>query len=122
MSYRELDLKGGAAGAIPGGSVGELESRVGIYLPRSVEMMIGVLGVMKAGGAYVPLEPGLPPARVEYMLEDAGIEWVLVESGTNEGVAAERGRRVLMDGAGTEAGWLGGGGRSRRVWKSARGK
>ena len=37
---------------------------------RSVEMMVGLLGVMKAGGAYVPLDPSYPADRLAYMLAD----------------------------------------------------
>lgn len=37
-------------------------SLVGIYMERSIEMLISVLGVLKAGAAYVPLDPRFPPA------------------------------------------------------------
>src|SRR5258708_30747861 len=52
-------------------------TRVGIYLGRSFEQLIGLLGVMKAGGAYVALEAGLPRERIKYQLADAGINSVL---------------------------------------------
>jgi amino acid adenylation domain-containing protein/FkbM family methyltransferase len=45
------------------------DDRVAICLERSLEMIIGVLGVLKAGGAYVPLDPAYPPERLRYMLE-----------------------------------------------------
>jgi non-ribosomal peptide synthetase component F len=38
--------------------------RVGIYLDKSIESVIGVLGVLKAGGVYVPVDPNAPPSRV----------------------------------------------------------
>ena len=44
---------------------------VGLCLPRSPDLAIGALGIMKAGGAYVPMDPGYPPARLAYMLDDA---------------------------------------------------
>ena len=47
------------------------EVRVGICMERSLEMVVGLLGIMKAGGAYVPLEPAHPVERLKYMLEDA---------------------------------------------------
>ena len=51
-----------------------LESRVGICLERSVDMIVALLAVMKAGGAYVPLDPQYPQARLEYMLKDSHVE------------------------------------------------
>ena len=47
------------------------EMPVAICMERSVELLIGLLGVLKAGGAYVPLDPSYPPARLVFMLEDA---------------------------------------------------
>lgn len=43
---------------------------VGIFMERSPEMIIGMLGVLKAGGAYVPIDPSYPAGRVAFMLED----------------------------------------------------
>ncbi|HEY0735253.1 MAG TPA: amino acid adenylation domain-containing protein, partial [Herpetosiphonaceae bacterium] len=53
------------------------DSRVGLCLERSPELLIGVLGVLKAGAAYVPLDPAYPPDRLAYMLDDAGIAALL---------------------------------------------
>ena len=47
------------------------EELVAIYLPRSPEMVVGVLATLKAGGAYLPLDPEYPPARLACMLQDA---------------------------------------------------
>ncbi len=44
------------------------ESRVGIALERSMEMVVGILGVLKAGGAYVPLDPSYPEERLSYLV------------------------------------------------------
>ena len=106
LSYRELNEKAERlARYLREGGVG-LESRVGIYLSRSPEMLIGLLGVMKAGGAYVALEPGQPKERVKYLVEDAGIEWVLVESERMEDLPLKGVDVVVMDGAVTDAGWM----------------
>lgn len=53
------------------------ERLVGIYLPRSVELMVVLLAVLKAGGAYVPIDPSLPKERVRYMLADAEVALVV---------------------------------------------
>lgn len=56
------------------------DSLVGICVERSLEMMIGQLGVLKAGGAYVPIDPGYPEERIEFILEDSGVEILLTEN------------------------------------------
>ncbi len=55
------------------------EVRVGVYLERSSEMIVGLLGILKAGGAYVPLDPAYPAERVALILEDAEIGLVLTQ-------------------------------------------
>ena len=44
---------------------------VALFLERSLDMVVGMLGVLKAGGAYIPLDPNHPHNRLEYMLADA---------------------------------------------------
>ena len=53
---------------------------VGIAMERSLEMVIGLLGIVKAGGAYVPLDPEYPQDRLSYMFEDSGIALLLTQS------------------------------------------
>src|SRR5947209_10675843 len=76
-----------------------VESRVGIHLGRSLEMIIGVLAVLKAGATYVPLDPALPKERLEYIITDARIECVLVESDLMGNLPIGGLDVVLMDGA-----------------------
>ncbi|SDI21682.1 amino acid adenylation domain-containing protein [Pseudomonas sp. BS3767] len=61
-----------------------LDDRVAICVERSVEMVVGLLGILKAGAAYVPLDPGYPPERLRYMLEDSAPVAVLVQRTTRE--------------------------------------
>ncbi|SEI05570.1 amino acid adenylation domain-containing protein, partial [Rheinheimera pacifica] len=46
------------------------DTLVGLCVPRSLQMVVGLLGILKAGGAYVPLDPDYPTARLNYMVED----------------------------------------------------
>ncbi|MCK4258418.1 MAG: non-ribosomal peptide synthase/polyketide synthase [Halanaerobiales bacterium] len=52
---------------------------VGIIAKQSFEMFIGILGILKAGGAYLPIDPTYPEQRIEYLLEDSGIEICLYQ-------------------------------------------
>jgi amino acid adenylation domain-containing protein len=56
------------------------EELVGVYLERSPDLVIGLLGILKAGAAYVPLDPSFPPERMAYMMNDAGISIVVTQS------------------------------------------
>jgi len=53
---------------------------VGICVERSIQMVVGVLGILKAGAAYLPLDPNYPRERLTYMLEDAAPRVVLTQS------------------------------------------
>ncbi|MBW4681349.1 MAG: amino acid adenylation domain-containing protein [Microcoleus vaginatus WJT46-NPBG5] len=59
------------------------EVLVGICLERSIEMIVALLGIFKAGGAYLPLDPCYPQARLNFMLEDAQVSFLVTESGLN---------------------------------------
>ncbi|MDY7229538.1 non-ribosomal peptide synthetase [Hyalangium rubrum] len=70
------------------------DSIIGICLPRSVELVVSVLGVLKAGAAWLPLEPSTPPERLRHMVASAGVRWVI---GTGPAVErlASQGTQVL---------------------------
>jgi amino acid adenylation domain-containing protein/non-ribosomal peptide synthase protein (TIGR01720 family) len=52
---------------------------VGVYMERSLEMLVALLGVLKAGGAYVPLDPKFPQERLSFQLDDAQITILLTQ-------------------------------------------
>jgi amino acid adenylation domain-containing protein len=54
--------------------------RVGVFIERSLEMLVALLGTLKAGGAYVPIDPTYPPERVRFVLDDAGTSVVLTQA------------------------------------------
>jgi amino acid adenylation domain-containing protein len=54
-------------------------SLVGLFLERSVDFVLGALGVLKAGAAYVPLDPDSPAQRLAYMLRDAQVPVLLTQ-------------------------------------------
>ena len=71
MSYSELNYKANQLACFLRGEGVGPDTVVGIFLERSIEMIIGILGVLKAGGAYLPLDPNYPPDRLSFMIEDA---------------------------------------------------
>src|SRR5207244_2452108 len=88
----------------------------GVYVERSAELVVGVLGIWEAGGAYVPLDGSYPAERVEYMLEDAQVAVLVSEQGRVEKLRGYWGVVVCLDtdwervgeGEGVERGVLGG--------------
>ncbi|HZR97743.1 MAG TPA: amino acid adenylation domain-containing protein [Chloroflexota bacterium] len=56
------------------------ETIVGVYLERSLEMVVALLGILKAGGAYLPLDPLFPPDRLAYMLDDSRAAVLLTQT------------------------------------------
>ena len=80
LSYRELnEAANRLAHYLIEQGIGP-EVPVGLCADRSVEMMVGILGVIKAGGAYVPLDPSYPAARLQHIVTDAGMPIVLTQS------------------------------------------
>lgn len=57
----------------------QAEDFVGLYMDRSLEMIIGVLGILKTGAAYVPLDPNYPAERINYIFRDAGIKYLVTK-------------------------------------------
>ncbi|MET0234049.1 MAG: amino acid adenylation domain-containing protein, partial [Kibdelosporangium sp.] len=55
------------------------ERLVGLVLPRSVDLVVAVVGVLKSGAAYVPVDPDYPPSRIDFLLDDAAPVLVLRE-------------------------------------------
>jgi amino acid adenylation domain-containing protein len=62
------------------------ETRIGICVERSIEMVVGILGILKAGAAYVPLDPNHPAERLAFAMKDAAVPVLLTQ---------QRLRRVL---------------------------
>jgi surfactin family lipopeptide synthetase C len=56
------------------------ETRIGIYLNRSPQLVIALLAVLKAGATYIPLDPSYPAERLAFMLTDAAAAIVLTQT------------------------------------------
>jgi amino acid adenylation domain-containing protein len=58
----------------------QANTMVGLCVERSLEMVVGLLGILKANGAYVPLDPEYPQERLRFMLEDSQVSVLLTQS------------------------------------------
>ncbi|WNG36166.1 amino acid adenylation domain-containing protein [Archangium violaceum] len=97
LTYRELDSRANQlAWYLRSLGVGP-ESRVGLCLERSLEMVIALLATHKAGGAYVPLDPAYPQERLGWMLEDARPTVLLVQERLLPVLPARSARVVCLD-------------------------
>jgi amino acid adenylation domain-containing protein len=97
MSYRELNEGANRlARHLHEVGVGR-GSLVGLCVERSLEMAVGILGVLKAGAAYLPLEASDPHDRLAFMLEDASVEVLLTQSSLTDRLPAYVGRVVYLD-------------------------
>ncbi len=100
LSYRELSRRSNLlAQRLQELGVGP-DVLVALYMERSIEMMVAILGILKAGGAYVPLDPRYPQERIAFMLEDTDASIVLSQSRLMEGLPDHRPPVLCMD-----AGW-----------------
>src|SRR5262249_20807286 len=70
---------------------------VGICLERSIEMIVGVLGVLKAGAAYVPIDPAYPEERIAFMLDDAQVPVLLSQTRFLDALPAHEGKTICLD-------------------------
>jgi amino acid adenylation domain-containing protein len=79
LSYRELNRRANKlARYLRGMGIGP-EVFVGIFMDRSIEMLVGLLAVLKSGAAYLPLDPQYPLERVRFMIEDSQARVVLTQ-------------------------------------------
>ena len=88
VRYEELNRRANQVGRYLRKRGVRRETRVGVCMGRSVEMIVVLVGIVKAGGAYVPLDGSNPGERLSYMMKDGGVE-VLVVGEEEEGRVEE---------------------------------
>ncbi|MEO8191047.1 MAG: amino acid adenylation domain-containing protein [Acidobacteriota bacterium] len=97
LTYEELNGRANSlAHALRERGVGP-GTLVAMCVTRSVEMVVGILGILKAGGGYVPIDPLYPRERVSYLLEDSGARLLLTERDVAPGLDAPGCEIVLLD-------------------------
>lgn len=97
LTYAELDRRADVvAGRLRQMGIGP-DVLVALFVPRSLEMIVGMLGILKAGGAYVPIDAAHPPARVAYLLQDARVQVVLTHSTLRGSLPVDHAAAVCLD-------------------------
>jgi amino acid adenylation domain-containing protein len=97
LSYWELNIQANRlAHRLHAMGVG-LESVVGIYLDRGIDMIVALLAILKAGGAYVPLDPTYPKERLAYMISDARPQVLITDERLASSLPAHQAGVLLVD-------------------------
>ena len=78
LTYAELNAKSNQLARKLRGYGIKPDDFVAISSERSLEMIVGIYGILKSGGAYVPMDPKYPEDRIRYMLEDCKPKAVLI--------------------------------------------
>jgi amino acid adenylation domain-containing protein len=82
LSYEELDKRSNQLAHYLQSQGVKPDTLVGICIERSLEMVVGLMGILKSGGAYVPLDPRAPAARIADIVADAQMSLVLLHHKT----------------------------------------
>ena len=97
LTYRELNARANQlAHYLQKQGVGP-EVRVGVCMERSLEMVVGLLGVLKAGGTYVPLDAAYPQERLAFMLEDTQAPVLLTQKELIPGLPKNAAHMLCLD-------------------------
>lgn len=97
LTYAELNRRANQlAHHLQGLGVGP-ETLVGVYMERSLEMVIALYGILKAGGAYVPLDPEYPADRIAFMSQDAQAPVLLTQARLVGSLSVPGARVICLD-------------------------
>ncbi|HEX4122819.1 MAG TPA: amino acid adenylation domain-containing protein [Verrucomicrobiae bacterium] len=110
MSYAQLDSAGNELAAKLKEAGAGAGTFVGLCMDRSIEMIVGMLGILKSGAAYLPLDPALPESRMAFVLEDAGAILVLTRQNLRKSISAGQRKVLCID----ERDWRAAPGTARR--------
>ena len=97
LTYAQLEARANQlAHTLRAAGVGA-NALVGLCMNRSLEMVVGLLGVLKAGGAYVPLDPAYPQERLQFMIEDSGLQLLLTQEALRSVLPEITGQVIAVD-------------------------
>lgn len=70
---------------------------VGVFMERSIEMVVCLLGVLKTGAAYIPIDPKFPKDRIAYMIEHSGVAAVVSQAHLRESIPESNATVLTID-------------------------
>lgn len=97
LSYEELSLRSGAWAAALRERTGGANCNIGLCLPRNADLVAGLLAILKAGAAYVPLDPTYPAERLQFMVADSQIKYILTSRECRGRAAETSAQPVFVD-------------------------
>ncbi len=97
LSYRDLDNWSNQLARSLRAQGVSAKTLVGIFLERSIEAVVAVLGIWKAGGAYVPLDPRLPTQRLRFVIEDTAVRVIVTDPRMPKELCGDCGQLVFLD-------------------------
>ncbi|NCT42247.1 MAG: amino acid adenylation domain-containing protein [Microcystis aeruginosa G11-09] len=97
LTYQELNIQANQLAHYLQSLGVNSEVLVGIYLERSLLVIVGLLAILKAGGAYIPLDPDYPQQRLTYMAEDAQISLLLTQESLLDSLPVEDVGVIVLD-------------------------
>ncbi|MBB5635251.1 amino acid adenylation domain-containing protein [Pedobacter cryoconitis] len=95
-TYRELHEKANQLAHMLMSKGVKKEVLVGLCIGRTLDMITGILGIWKAGGAYVPIDPLYPAERIDYLLNDSGVNLVVSDQQSSQALPAAIQEKVIL--------------------------
>ncbi len=97
LSYAELNRRANQlAHLLQKRGVGP-ETLVGVFLERSVDMVVAILAILKAGAAYVPIDPAYPKQRIGFIVEDGKLQLILTQQSLVDGLPPHSAELLCLD-------------------------
>jgi amino acid adenylation domain-containing protein len=97
QTYRELNERANQLAEELRKFGGGPDQLVGLFVERSIDMVMALLAIVKAGAAYLPLDPLFPPERLGYMLEDSGVRVLVTQQSLRRELPAFAGEMILLE-------------------------
>lgn len=97
LTYRELSQRSNQLAQVLIENRCQTGDFVGLILEQSVEMLVGIYGILKAGAAYVPIDPRNPEERIRFTLEDAGCQLIVTERNIADELPEFEGEVIFTD-------------------------